>query len=92
VTARKVIHKYQLQFNDTVSVQMPRGAKVLSAKEQYGSIYVWAEVDPDEPVFTTRTFRMHGTGHGHDAENNVFIDTVMMREGAFVLHIFELVA
>jgi hypothetical protein len=46
--------------DDTVAVDMPRGARLLVAREQGADLCVWAEVDLSEPTEPVR-FRIAGT-------------------------------
>ncbi len=69
---------------------MPVGARVLSAREQIGSIALWAICDPNAPKME-REFALCGTGHAAPEHAN-FIDTVFVNGGELVFHIFELTA
>lgn len=81
------VWKYELVLETTI--QMPIGAKILSANEQFGDICIWALVNPTVE-HEARMFEVYGTGHpivGH--EDLKFIDTVMINNGKFVFHVFE---
>lgn len=82
------IWKYELAVTDEQTVEMPRGAKVLSVANQGGNLCLWAEVDPHERV-TVRTFLVVGTGHKItlDADLREFIGTVLICP--LVWHVFE---
>jgi hypothetical protein len=69
---------------------MPKGAVILSAIEQYGSIIVYANVDVEQEEVVKR-FCVLGTGwdSGNVAleSDYYFIGTVKV--GAYVWHVFE---
>ena len=79
------IYKYPLQLAEVQTVDMPKGAKILCAGAQNGSIVIWAMVNPTFPL-GGRTIRIVGTGWETKAGikyiSSVQIDT-------FVWHIFE---
>jgi hypothetical protein len=78
----KTVYKYPVG-----EVQIPRGAKVLTANMQGDKVVLWAEVDTDE-VLEHRTFHVYGTGHVIP-DNACYIATVF--EGVFVWHVYEVV-
>jgi len=83
----KKIFKYELEATGLQEVEMPKGAKILSTKIQYGRIYIWALVDEDNTT-QKKTILLAGTGHPISSEHNLkFIGTV--QGGQFVWHIFE---
>lgn len=70
------------------TLEMPRGAQLLSVHVQGDDICLWALVDSSQPL-TPRHFVIFGTGHAiHDVELT-YIGTVMMLGGALVFHVFE---
>jgi hypothetical protein len=87
----KRIYKYTLEdqhwYGKSGSpIQMPKGARILSAQEQHGEIQLWAIVDllqDDVP----RWFRVCGTGHDLPENPGEFVATVQL--GEFVWHVFE---
>lgn len=84
------IWKFDVPATDTFTLEMPRGAKVLSVHSQGEKVCMWAEVSPGEPK-ELRTFRTYGTGHDISGdENRSFIGTFLLHGGAFVFHLFEL--
>lgn len=81
------IYKYKMKPNTTL--ELPRGAKVLTARVQDEEVFLWAKVNPDEKELETRMFLGFGTGHDIDDELRLdFIDTVFFQNG-MVFHIFE---
>lgn len=85
----KTIWKFALDpLNDVMSINMPKGAEVLSAGVQSGIVHLWAVVDPEadkEP----RAFLAVGTGHLTFDDLGRFVGTVMLFDGQLVFHIFE---
>lgn len=83
------VWKYELNFDH--ALQLPKGAKVLSAGEQLGDIMLWVLVNPDPTVeHEVRQFEVHGTGHQIVYPDELtFIDTVHLNDGKFIFHVFE---
>ena len=77
----KTVYKYRLG-----DIQLPVGAKVLTAGVQGGEFYLWAEVDTDQPL-EERHFVVYGTGWEITDSNRCYIATLF--EGAFVWHVYE---
>ena len=81
------VYKFPL---DT-TVEMPRGAGVLSVGEQGNRLMVWAAVDEKENRFVTRRFMIVGTGHDWPQTHSIkFIGTVHAFNGVLVMHVFEI--
>lgn len=55
------VHKYSLGLEGPFSLELPRGARVLSAATQHGVPVLWALVDPAAPV-EERQFLLAPTG------------------------------
>ena len=82
-----VIYKYELQITDEQTVEMPRGARLLSVQMQRERLMLWAVVNTNEPI-RSRVIRIHGTGIAISPEHNyAFIGTV--QDGPFVWHVFD---
>ena len=88
---KKSIWKFQLEVLDMQEVQMPKGAKILTAQAQGDIPCLWAEVDAEEKVMEIRTIEIIGTGHTVEDANRQYIGTVQLYLGAFIWHIYELV-
>lgn len=56
------IWKYPLTITDEQTVEMPAGARLLSAQFQAGELVLWAMVEPYGPR-VARTVRVIGTGN-----------------------------
>ena len=107
----KIIYKYPIPqtsgyswYNLYIRVDMPKGAKILSAGEKedkdtwspdtgigISKLYLWAIVDTDQPI-VEHTILVVGTGRTFakdDAfEDVTFIDTVHGKHG-YIWHIFD---
>jgi hypothetical protein len=89
------IHRFPLRIAEVQRVEMPEGARVLTAQQRDfthpdgRSIDLWALVDTSAPT-TERVFRIIGTGQpADDAEDLSYISTVQLQHGALVFHVFE---
>jgi len=86
----KTIWKYKLDGVEC-EIAMPLHAKVLSAAVQQRDICIWALVEPEQATYE-RHFIIIGTGHKvPDGYNIEFIDTVLVNDGEYVFHIFEVI-
>lgn len=84
----KTIWKFPLEISDTIRLDMPLGAEVLSVQMQDGTPTLWALVEPAMPL-TAYSFRVFGTGHPvpNGAGLDVFVGTLQM--GPLVFHMFK---
>lgn len=84
----KTIWKFEAAIADTIIIEMPSGAKILSvASQKLGAICFWAVVESDARK-EERHFQVRGTGHLLGSVNSGrFIGTVI--DGRFVWHVFE---
>lgn len=57
----KAIWKFQLGMAEKASVKMPAGAKVIRVDGIDGFLYLWAVVDPQQPM-VQRDFVLFKTG------------------------------
>ncbi len=82
----KAVWKYTLE--PEITLHMPRGAEVLSVREQGRDVCLWALVEPaaaKEP----RRFVVAGTGHDLPDEPLRFHGSAHLHEGVLVFHVFE---
>lgn len=89
---KETIWKFEVQPNreDEIRVLMPKGAQVLTAREQHGTICIWAIVDPNpEVVREGRLFEIVGTGWTMRPRERKYIGTAHLDGGALVFHVFE---
>ncbi|WP_103344078.1 DUF7352 domain-containing protein [Amycolatopsis sp. CA-126428] len=82
------IWKYALEIADRQTLQMPAGARLLTAQLQHGHLALWAEVDPAaEPE--DRTVAIVGTGNPMPAGEAEYVATAQAWIGHLVWHVFE---
>ena len=83
------IYKYILK-HDVNLLALPYKSQILSVKNQHNKIVLYALVDPEEKEMQKRTFIVATTGGMEvDSGTHQFIDTVMLANGAYVVHVFE---
>lgn len=70
------------------AIEMPVDAEVLHIAEQHDQVCVWALVSPDAPK-AERRFVVTGTGHPVPDRRGRFLGTVLLLDGALVLHVWE---
>lgn len=85
------IWKWELG-NSLMDISMPKGARIFSVHVQFGTPVIWAIVDPQAEK-EIRTIVMVTTGRDFTVENVNYlvpVGTVLLSEGNYVLHVFEL--
>ena len=81
----KTIWKFPLQ----ATIAMPTGAKILSVNIINDAVYLWAEVDDEQPI-EQRAFVVHGTGHDiTHSINTEYVGTYLQYGGSLVRHVYE---
>ena len=86
----KTIYKYEISPHK-LRLEMPKGARILAAREQFENICIWAEVDTEQPQ-ETRYFEVFGTGHAMHEDMGVsreYLGTAVLGGGALILHVYE---
>jgi len=87
------IYKYKLKQQELQYVELPLGAKILTAQGLGVHVWVWALVEAEQKKKERRWIAMYKTGEPIQVkiEELVFLNTVQFEDGALVLHIFEFV-
>ena len=84
------IYKYPVPVEDSFTLDLPEGFRVLAIQEQHGAPQLWAMVDADGKK-QPEQFALRGTGHNCDglgfAEH---VGTFQLSSGALVFHVFHL--
>lgn len=88
------LHVYKYPFNMTgeqTEFELPIGAKLLHVAAQHNAFHLWALVD-DDTILETRVVRIVGTGHDipYAPARLAYLNTIMIGEGRFVFHAFEI--
>lgn len=85
----KSVHKFPLPTiaPGLFHLDIPGFLQILSSEEQYGRIVLYALTESNEPMRTVQ-IRVLTTGEMLLFDNFNFLDTVMMENGNYVLHIF----
>lgn len=86
---KKVIWKFELSV-DNLSIEMPKGAEILSVQVQNNKPCIWALVDPKAPM-KEKVIEVFGTGKEVpcDGISRTFIGTFQLQDGMWVFHLFE---
>lgn len=85
----KTIWKFDLQPQPIQDIQMPAGAEIICAAEQFGAIRLWARCNPAAPIEPRRIAIVATGGAAPEGEESRYIGTVLTRGGNLVLHVFE---
>lgn len=90
----KTIWKVQLKgFTGVMEIQLPEHAKMLSVHNQFDELILYAEVDVGKPL-TKRTICIVETGKeipiGAQTKPRHYIGTVILFNGAYVNHVYEI--
>jgi hypothetical protein len=81
------IWKTVLEPTDIQDVDIPEGAEILCAREQYGRPCIWFRCDPNAPL-KPRRIGIAGTGTPAP-EKDRYLGTCSLMEGTLILHVFE---
>lgn len=57
----RTIYKYQLKIEEEQMLALPHHAEILSVQVQGTNVYLWALVDPEQPI-AKRVIWCYGTG------------------------------
>ena len=85
----QTIWKFPFKIERQITIEMPRGAKVLSIQVQDGVPCMWATVDSDSGMVPQK-FNLYGTGSKlptYWGKSMRYVDT--FQHGEFVWHVFE---
>lgn len=88
------VFKYPLPTQYLIEIDMPKGAKILSFRNQGEVPTIWALVDQDNNFPDSQkvgTFRLAGTGDPIDQNINEldYIGTALFLGDSLVFHLFE---
>ena len=90
----KTVHEYTIPDleEDYFSLELPKGAKILSVQRQPDNGKIWALVDT-EAKEEKRSFRQFETGAPivYNLKTLKYIGTLRVRHGGAVGHVFEIV-
>jgi hypothetical protein len=81
------IWKKQLQPIQLQTIDVPRGAVFLCAREQFEQACVWFKCDPSAPLEMV-ALALVGTGNPMPADGR-YLGTAFLQGGTLVLHVFE---
>lgn len=80
-----------MPLKESVKIDLPKGAEILTVQAQRGTPVMWALVDPDAET-ETRLFGTFGTGHPLGNGAGVvtkYIATYQLESMGLVFHVFE---
>lgn len=84
----KTVWKATLKAMDIQQIEVPAGAELLCAREQFEAICVWFRCDPRAPK-EKREVAIVGTGHDAPDSDGRYIGTASIQGGSLMLHVFE---
>lgn len=92
---KETIHLSDIEEDDSVSLMLPSGAEILTVAEQFrGSraLSVWYRCCPAAEKVIRKLYIV-GTGNPAPNKSNArYLSTVILADGALVLHAFDKVA
>ena len=86
----KTIWKYTIDPTN-LTIEMPKEAIILTAREQGDNICLWVEVDPCK-LLEPRIFEVFGTGHDIPIDMGIerkYIGTAIIYSGTLIFHVYE---
>lgn len=85
----RVIFKFPLLTGSYLSLQMPKGAKVLCIQTQgRHNVCIWAECDSTQGM-EERKFFLYATGEPMSELSQTYVGTFQLDEGGLVFHVYE---
>lgn len=83
-----MIHKFSISLYEPTFIDIQKDARLLCVKEQKNMICAWFLVDLTKEKIT-RTFIAYVTGYPFDDTLLDYAGTVLLDNGGFVAHVFE---
>jgi hypothetical protein len=85
-------YKYRLNHVGTTDIDLPSPYSSAHVAFQCGQLQLWAFVAarPLEARTRTRRFCVVQTGSAFGSSEHLYVGTAMTDDGAFVLHVFEM--
>lgn len=83
----RIIYKYVLDSTTTLTV--PVGSTVLSVQAQQEQVTLWMSEPYIREEMEERTFLSVVTGFQTFADNLLYVGTVQLSHGQYVMHVFE---
>ena len=86
------VYKYPIPvLGQPITLQIARGYKVVSFGHQGDpqTVFMWAEVNPEEEELVDHTFHVFGTGHDITDDNLEFVATVNVWPVGLVWHVYQ---
>jgi len=89
----RTIHKQSLTISDSQTIEVPKGADLLTVQVQHKTTCVWYLCDPEQPTETV-TIYCRGTGHQMSVEGVRYLGTTQhpfeyLDHPSAVFHWFE---
>lgn len=89
-----IVYKYQIDLIGGIQeVNMPIGSRILKCKYLNNRISIWVLFSSSqENELSIRRFIVLGTGDKHDLSNGdlEYVDSLIVNNGNYVFHVFEL--
>ena len=85
------IFKYGLVISGETVLELPIGSKILKIDNQYNSIQMWVQTIEGVDKYETRKFFSIKTGSLFENDNLQYLNTVILDDGDYVAHIFEVI-
>lgn len=82
----QTIWKTELRETDVQVIDVPAGAELVCAREQFEKICIWYRCDPSRSI-EQRKIAIVGTGH-QAPEDGRYVGTASLRGGSLIFHVF----
>lgn len=88
----KTIYKYPLTLVDEQTIQLPKGADILSVQWIRNQLCIYALVDTQESEMENRQIKIFGTGNpilpNTTPKKHLFVGTIFNQSQTLVFHVF----
>src|SRR3990167_2123613 len=86
------IWKFFFEIGATNIIEIPKGAKFLTAQTQKDNGVIWALVDPTKEKEIRKILTIEtGAPINYAPEQLIYIATFQLMDGAFIVHVFEVI-
>lgn len=89
-TVMETVWKVTLEMHPQQFIDVPKGAELLCAREQFGKIALWFRCNPKASKTEEKLIRIAGTGHEVlEAGTGRYLGTASLEDGRLMLHVFD---
>lgn len=82
-----LIYKYKLDIADRQAIDLPVNARIIKCEEVFNDVFIWAIIKAENALEKVE-FAIYGTGHPLPDDPGIYLNTLILNKGSFVIHVF----